>query len=215
MSIVRMYTKGFLCSICRYEPYLPDSITSCTIAASMAYIDFRTKSYVKLDFSFPPGSEFSDILRTLYDLRFPRMGIPNELIVFAAMELLSNSLRAHREKGIAEPVQISFSVDGGLLRCEVLDQGGGFDPNQLPYDLFQPIELIDIMSEKFLTYRHRYQNSRFGLGLFVVKGTFPEFKIVFIDRDNNVKPWYSGQVRGTLVKLAIPIEETGIGKVAE
>jgi anti-sigma regulatory factor (Ser/Thr protein kinase) len=181
----------------------------------MAYIDFRTKHYARLDFSFPTNSDFVDILGTLKDISFPPLGIPGELVVFAAVELLSNSLRAHRERNVSEPVSLSFLVDKSFLRCEILDQGGGFDPCQLPYDVSQPVDEIDFMSERFVNYRTRRKDGRFGMGLVVVKATSNEFNLVFIDKENKERPWYSGQVRGTLIKFGIPIEETENVKGAE
>jgi len=114
-------------------------------------------------------------------------------------------VRAHREKAVAEEVRVGFSAGGGELSVTILDAGRGFDPTLLPYDLEAPPDSIDLLGDSFAEYRERHGGSRFGMGLYIAKRTFPRFRLSFVDREGRPCPWFSGSVKGTRIDLAAPL----------
>jgi anti-sigma regulatory factor (Ser/Thr protein kinase) len=172
-----------------------------------SYIVYRTQRLTSLRLKFSPGVEFREVVDDFNDISYPPTAVNPELLSFAILELVSNSIRAHREKGIADEVQVTLVVDSGELHATVLDAGRGFDPTKLPYDLEAKPESVDIMSQSFAEYREQFDGSRFGMGLYVAKKTFPEFTLIFVDGQGKACPWFSGTVRGTKIDLGLPIME--------
>lgn len=71
------------------------------------------------------------------------------------MELVSNSLRAHREKAVKEKIVLRIQGEKGRTLVRLRDLGGGFDISKLPYDITQPVNEIDTISDAFEAYRQK------------------------------------------------------------
>lgn len=170
-----------------------------------SYIVFRSRSVKSLSLSFSPDEEFRSVVDTFGEIGYPSLPINSDLVSFALLELVSNSIRAHRERMVAEPVAVTLDVASEELRATVLDSGRGFDPSRLPYDLAAPVSDVDIMSEDFAAYREIHGGSRFGMGLYVAKKTFPRFSLEFVDAQDQPCPWFSGAVKGTRIELGLPL----------
>lgn len=169
------------------------------------YLEYRSERSRSLRLDYRPDVEFRDVVDGLGSLRYPELAVKSDLVTYALLELVSNSLRAHREKGVAEPVVLSFRVEEGELAISLRDAGRGFDPGKLPYDLDSDPEQVDLMSPAFLDYRERNGGSRFGVGLYVAKRTFGRFRLSFVDRYDRPCPWFSGHVKGTLVEAGVAL----------
>jgi anti-sigma regulatory factor (Ser/Thr protein kinase) len=169
-----------------------------------SYIAFRSRSLKSLCLSFPPEGEFRAVVDTFGEIGYPSLPVNSELISFALLELVSNSIRAHRERKVADPVAVRLEAADEEFRATVLDAGRGFDPSRLPYDLFAPASDVDIMSDSFAAYREEHGGSRFGMGLYVAKKTFSRFSLQFVDAQEQPCPWFSGAVRGTRIELGLP-----------
>jgi anti-sigma regulatory factor (Ser/Thr protein kinase) len=170
-----------------------------------SYIAFRSQSLKSLRLSFSPEGEFRAVVDTFGEIGYPSLPVNSELISFALLELVSNSIRAHRERKVADPVAVKLEAADEEFRATVLDAGRGFDPGRLPYDLFAPVSEVDIMSDSFASYREEHGGSRFGMGLYVAKKTFPRFSLQFVDAQEQPCPWFSGAVRGTRIELGLPL----------
>lgn len=170
-----------------------------------SYIVYRTQKLTSLLLSFDPGDEFRDIVDNFAEIGYPPLPVNPELVSFAILELVSNSIRAHRERGVAEPVMVDLRAEEGRFRAIVQDSGRGFDPSLLPYDLAARPEEVDVMSGCFVTYRELHEGSRFGMGLYVAKKTFRDFRLDFVDGASAPCPWFSGKVRGTRIELGLPL----------
>jgi anti-sigma regulatory factor (Ser/Thr protein kinase) len=158
-----------------------------------------------LSLSFSPEGEFRTVVDTFGEIGYPSLPVNSELISFALLELVSNSIRAHRERNVADPVAVRLEAADEEFRATVLDAGRGFDPGRLPYDLFAPVAEVDIMSDDFASYRDKNGGSRFGMGLYVAKKTFPRFSLQFVDSQEQPCPWFSGAVKGTRIELGLPL----------
>ena len=183
----------------------------------MPHIKYRTKLSTSLRLDFLPDSEFRAVVDTMGEIGYPKLAINADLVSFALLELVANSLRAHKERKIDEPVRIDFRIEDNALAVTVVDSGRGFNPTRLPYDLDAPVAGVDLMSSEFSEYREKNGGSRFGIGLYVAKKTFPRFNLRFIDREDQTCPWYSGAVKGTCIDVAVPLAAmvTEPGKEAE
>ncbi len=171
------------------------------------YIRFRGKAYRKITLYIHPHAQFNDILLVLNSLRFNHDSINEEQIIFAILELINNSLRAHRENHKKEKITVLFSVKNNYLYIKIQDWGGGFDPSALPYDISENPDHIDTNSDVFHEYREAHSYKRFGIGLYVVKKTFHSFKLHFIDENHSRVEWESGKTAGTCIELHIGNED--------
>lgn len=151
-------------------------------------------------------------MESFAEIAYPPLPVKGELVSYALLELVSNSLRAHRERGVGEPVRVGIEARDKELSVTILDAGRGFDPSRLPYKLDEPVDRIDLMGAAFAAYRERYGGSRFGMGIYVAKTVFPRFQLSFVDRENKPCPWYSGAVRGTRIDLGLPILSPGLAR---
>jgi sensor histidine kinase regulating citrate/malate metabolism len=167
------------------------------------YITFRGKAYRTIKLYIHPNAQFNDILLVLNSLRFNNVGINEEQIIFAILELINNSLRAHREKKKNEKISVIFHVKNNYLYIKIQDWGGGFDPSALPYDISDNPEHIDTNSDVFHEYRETHGYKRFGIGLYVVKKTFHKFTLYFIDENHSQVDLESGKTAGTCIELGI------------
>lgn len=172
-----------------------------------SYIVYRSQKLSSLHLQFSPDAEFRTIVDNFGEIFWPPLPVNPELVSFALLELVSNSIRAHREKGVTESVKVELQADEGELRATILDAGRGFDPSLLPYDLCAGVETINVMSEEFSNYRDIHEGKRFGMGLYVARKTFKRFVLNFVDSQETPCPWFSGKVKGTRIDLALPIAE--------
>ncbi len=165
------------------------------------YIEYDKKRYRKLTFHIAPSTDFQKILAQLNKLRFADCKITQEQLIYAVLELLNNSLRAHRERRQNLPIHLYFLSEKKGYEVYLQDWGGGFDPSRLPYDINEEADNIDIHDECFEAYRNKHEHTRFGMGLYLAKRTFNDFKLYFIDEDGMETSWEGETCAGTVVQL--------------
>lgn len=170
---------------------------------------FRGKQYKRIAINIKPQLEFKKVLDLLEEIEIPDVGTKPQNIKYALLEMINNSIRAHREHDIDEPLTVVMADESPRLSIEVRDHGPGFDPNMLPYSLAEDPNVIDVKSDAFVQYRERNNYKRFGMGLYVVRKTFSDFNLLFLDSHGNVTSWEPGKVRGTLIKVSIQRERDG------
>ncbi len=164
-------------------------------------VNGRQSRTVRLTVS--PEADFREVIRTIDAIVIPPVRVNPEHLRFAVLELLNNSVRAHREKGEARSISVDMTaVDGGLV-VAIRDFGGGFDPRRLPYDLDADPATLDLHSPAFEEYQKRNGYKRFGMGIYVAKKTFDEFRLVFLDAQDRQTPWQPGVCAGTLITLGV------------
>jgi anti-sigma regulatory factor (Ser/Thr protein kinase) len=164
--------------------------------------DFQSKQSDQVTVNIHPEADFREILQTLESIHFPDFISDAENIKYAVLELISNSLRAHREKKVDKQVIAVFRTVDTKVYIEVKDFGGGFDPKRLPYPLEAPVETIDQTSDAFEEYQEKHKYLRFGMGLLVTKKTFPFFQLIFFDEKEQPVQWGEGEVIGTVVRVS-------------
>ena len=167
------------------------------------YILFREAKYRTVRLRIYPFADFSDILKTLNQMEFPELPISSEQIIYAILELLNNSLRAHKEKNVQDQILTQFTMKDKKLHITIQDWGGGFDISSLPYNLDSEMDSIDTNNDDFQDYRERHGYIRFGIGLYVVKKTFTSFDLSFTDREGNRTDYDTGLARGTRIELTL------------
>ncbi|MBB6478409.1 ATP-binding protein [Spirochaeta isovalerica] len=167
----------------------------------MRMIQFRGKEYKHINFNINSRSDLSSILENIGEMIIPGLKIEKDLFFHSISELVNNSICAHREKNVDQPVRLRFSVENDDLVITIRDKGKGFDTNDLPYNLDDPVSAIDINGKKFQIYREKYNYKRFGTGLFNAKKIFDSFELYFFDQSDRVLPYDSQVIEGTLVKL--------------
>ncbi|MGA2480884.1 MAG: ATP-binding protein [Spirochaetia bacterium] len=150
-----------------------------------------------------PHADFRQVIRILGEIQIPPTQVSDEHIRFAILELLNNSIRAHREKAEPRDILIDMTVDDGRLVVAIRDFGGGFDPTRLPYELNADPATLNLQSPSFEEYQKRNGYKRFGMGIYVAKKTFSEFRLVFLDTRDVPAPWTPGKVAGTLITLGV------------
>jgi anti-sigma regulatory factor (Ser/Thr protein kinase) len=165
------------------------------------YIQYENRRYKKLTFRIFPSTDFQQILSKLNNVSFSHSTLTPEQIIYAVLELINNSLRAHREKAHDLPIYLRFAVDSDGYEVYLQDWGGGFDITRLPYDLYEDTGRINIHDENFEQYRLEHNHQRFGLGLYLAKKTFTHFNIYFIDEDGLETTWETGKSAGTVIHL--------------
>jgi signal transduction histidine kinase len=171
-------------------------------------IHFRSKRCKHLQLSIGNATHFRDIVGLFNDISLPESPIDDNLIRVSLLEVVSNSLRAHREHGILDPIFVEIIGFNRVVTIRVEDKGRGFIPPRLPYSLTDRIEDIDLMSVPFKRYREKHKNQRFGMGLYIARKTFHRFDLDFIDRVGQVVPWFSGRVAGTRIVVEIDYRKT-------
>jgi len=150
-----------------------------------------------------PHADFRQVIRILGEIRIPPTRISDEHIRFAILELLNNSIRAHREKNEPRDICVDMTASDSQLVVAIRDFGGGFDLRKLPYDLEADPSTLDLRSSPFEEYQKRNGYKRFGMGIYVAKKTFDVFRLVFLDAQDRQAPWAPGRVVGTLITLAV------------
>jgi anti-sigma regulatory factor (Ser/Thr protein kinase) len=166
------------------------------------YFDFQNRQSEQVTVNIHPDAEFREILQTLDSIQFPDFVTDAENIKYAVLELISNSLRAHRERKVDKQVVAVFRTEDTKIEIEVKDFGGGFDPDLLPYALNAPAQSIDQTSDAFEEYQRKHRYLRFGMGLLVTKKTFPFFQVIFFDKEEKPIQWGENGVIGTMVRVS-------------
>lgn len=169
----------------------------------MHYILINEKEYKHINFKINSKSELSSIFNKIGEMEIPELKIKKELFMDSIIELINNSICAHNEKNIAEPVHIRFSIENNDLHVTIKDKGRGFNIEDLPFNLNDPVSAIDINGKNFQIYREKYNYKRFGTGLFNAKKTFDEFELKFYDRSGNSVGTDSEKKVGTIIKLTL------------
>jgi len=166
------------------------------------YFDFQSKKSDQVTLNIHPDADFREVLQILESIQFPDFVGNTDNIKYAVLELLSNSLRAHREKKVDKQVMAVFRTADTGIDVEVKDFGGGFDPKRLPYSLDASVETIDQTSDEFEKYQKKHNYLRFGMGLLITKKTFPLFELVFFDEEEQPVEWGRGKVNGTMIRVS-------------
>jgi len=153
-----------------------------------------------------PQADFRQVIHTLESIVIPPARVSDEHIRFAILELLNNSIRAHREKEEPRDIFVDLTVDNERLVVAIRDFGGGFDTSRLPYDLDKDPADLDLHSKPFEEYQKKNGYKRFGMGIYVARKTFDEFRLVFLDDQDRPMQWEQGKTVGTLITLAVSME---------
>jgi anti-sigma regulatory factor (Ser/Thr protein kinase) len=163
---------------------------------------FQDRSSDRIALAINPRGDFREVLKSIDSVCFPDFVSNPDNLRFAVLELISNSLRAHRESGADEAISVEFRCRDRHIEVEIRDFGGGFDPARLPYDLAADPAGVNHNSAAFEEYRERHKNRRFGMGLLVARKTFPGFSLGFFDRQHRAVSWGEASVWGTLIRLS-------------
>jgi len=155
--------------------------------------------------SVNPQADFRQVIRTLEAIVIPPVRVSEEHIRFAVLELLNNSIRAHREKGEPRDILLDLTVSDGRLVVAIRDFGGGFDTGLLPYDLQADPASLDLHSPSFEEYQKKNGFKRFGMGIYVAKKTFDDFRLVFLDSRDQPMAWSAGRTVGTLITVTVGV----------
>jgi anti-sigma regulatory factor (Ser/Thr protein kinase) len=153
--------------------------------------------------SVNPRADFRDVIRTLEAITLPRVSVSNEHVRFAILELLNNSIRAHKEKREPRDISIDLTITDGRLVVMIRDFGGGFDPGKLPYGIDEDPSRLDLHSPAFEQYQEKNAFKRFGMGIYIAKKTFEEFRLIFLDERDQPMAWTAGKTTGTLITVSI------------
>jgi signal transduction histidine kinase len=178
-------------------------------------VQVEGKSSRSLRLTIDPGAEYRDILSAFDSIALPKTSLGSDNLRFAVLELVNNSLRAHRERGIQKEILVDIYSAEELLIIQIRDFGGGFDPGKLPYSLDADLRTVDIMGESFQEYQKKNNFKRFGMGLYIAKKTFDQFLLMFLDGKGTPAPWTPGTTSGTLIRLAIAIRDQAGGAKGE
>ena len=162
----------------------------------------RSRRCRQLRLNIHPTAEYRRVLDILNSLDLPASVGSPENVKFAVLELISNSLRAHRERRVREPVHTLLRYEDGYLTVTIRDFGGGFDPSTLPYDLEGDVQAVDPNDASFQEYQKRNNFQRFGMGLLVARRVFPSFSLAFLDAEGRQVSWGEGAVSGTLIRMS-------------
>ena len=159
-----------------------------------------------------PSSEFRRVIHALDCVEIPRLRVSPENLKFAVLELVNNSVRAHRERSEPRDITVDLTTSHKRLLVAVRDFGGGFDPSRLPYPLDADPSTLDIQSESFQSYQKRNNYKRFGMGIFVAMRTSDRFQLFFLDDNDRPVHWEEGRVAGTLIRMEVAVGDGVHGK---
>ncbi len=169
----------------------------------MRHIVFQGRKYKRIIMNISGDAPFHEILKKVNGLTIPESPHDDEHTRYAILELINNSLRAHREKGIKDKILTELKVEDEILNIRITDKGGGFDISDLPYDMDESVEDIDTNSSSFQIYREENQYKKFGMGLIVARRLFPVFKVSFYDEKDEEVSYSPEKVVGTRVDMGI------------
>ncbi|RKX85474.1 MAG: ATP-binding protein [Spirochaetes bacterium] len=169
----------------------------------MRHIVFQGRKYKRVIMNISGDAPFHEILKQVNGLAIPESPHDDEHTRYAILELINNSMRAHREKKVHEKIRTELKAEKDVLTIRIIDQGGGFDMSGLPYDIDKSVGEIDTNSNSFQLYREENQYKKFGMGLIVAKKLFPIFEISFYDENDETIPYTPGKVVGTRIDMGI------------
>ncbi|MDF1566450.1 MAG: ATP-binding protein [Spirochaetaceae bacterium] len=169
----------------------------------MRHIVFQGRKYKRVIMNISGDAPFHEILKQVNGLTIPDSPHDDEHTRYAVLELINNSIRAHRENGIKDTIKTEMNVKDEVLTISIIDKGGGFDISKLPYNISDQVDDIDTNSCKFQEYREENQYKRFGMGLLVARRLFREFDIIFYDETGSHVPYRPGGVTGTRIDMKI------------
>ncbi len=168
----------------------------------MGYLKHKGKKYTSILLRISRKTDFSSFLGELHQIYLS--GVDEKKLEngrYALLELVNNSIRAHRERKEDAPILLRIKLTDTEVVTTLEDRGGGFDKTRLPYDIDRDVKEIDINNQEFLKYREDHDYQRFGMGLLISKKTFDSFKIVFIGPDGEHQEIYEkGKTIGTLIE---------------
>ena len=167
----------------------------------MGYIKYKQKKYKTITIRLSKDSDFSVLLKEFHQLEFPELKSDIEHIRYAVLELVNNSIRAHKEQNTAERILLRFTLEEEHLLTIIKDAGGGFDISVLPYDINHDVSQIDLNAPSFQQYREENDYNRFGMGLLVTKRTFDDFNITFYTGEREDVHWGEENILGTIITL--------------
>ena len=170
---------------------------------NLSFLLFRNRICNRLKLYISPLVDLSEILGTLNQIVIPGSPVKEEHIVYVILELLNNSIRAQMKAKNEEWIFLDLYARDGTLRIEITDHGGGFDVKELPYDLDAEANSIDLNSEAFQKYRETNDFKRFGMGLYLAKTTFSDFRVRFIDKFMAERDFHPNSVIGTKMILTL------------
>jgi len=170
-------------------------------AGESLYINGKQSRTIRLTVS--PRADFREAIRLLGAIAIPPTRVSEEHIRFAVLELLNNSIRAQNDKGDPRDISIDMTVSDGRLVVSIRDYGGGFDVAKLPYDLAADSDSLDLRSSPFQEYQKENGYKRFGMGLYIARKTFEDFRLVFLDQQDRPTAWAPGQIAGTLITVSV------------
>ena len=162
---------------------------------------YKGTKYTSIKISLHPDTDMRTILKTMDAVCFPDCGISENNIRYAILELINNSLRAHRDNREKRRIVVSFHANNDHLSVTIKDFGGGFDIQKLPFDINESPVNIDPNSDALMVYRKDNNFLRFGLGFYIVKKTFENFQICFHGKNGISTAWKPGKAIGTLIIL--------------
>jgi len=162
----------------------------------------RKRRCRQLRLNIHPAAEYRKLLDVRNHLELPPSVSNPENVKFAVLELISNSLRAHRERGVQQSVLAVLRFADGSLEVSIRDFGGGFDPYTLPFDLQGDVRTVDPNGSRFQEYQKRNNFQRFGMGLLVAHRVFPGFSLSFLAEEGRPVRWGEGAVSGTLIRMS-------------
>ncbi|OQX28868.1 MAG: hypothetical protein B0D92_06700 [Spirochaeta sp. LUC14_002_19_P3] len=139
---------------------------------------------------FNPYLPFSSTVEQVNALKFHAQ-ISDESIRVALLELLANSIRAHREKQISSKVKLEIRRNKRCIAISLTDRGGGFSPKKPP-----PLA-------------PSARNPRFGMGLNLAKKLLPTMNIRFYNAQNSFIPYTPGKTEGTHIDIVLELPLNG------
>ncbi|MEM5947983.1 ATP-binding protein [Spirochaetia bacterium 38H-sp] len=160
---------------------------------------------MRIKLSIHAGAKITEVFALLKKIEMNGFEEESQSIVYALIELISNSLRAQRSKKVNIPVQLIMEIKDNTFLAMIKDHGGGFDPGKLPYDISMPAEKIDTQSHEFKEYREKTNNKHFGLGIYIAKKIFDKLSISFFDGEETQTKTYSPSIQGTIIKCSLKI----------
>lgn len=172
----------------------------------MPEIYVNNKSYSCLNINISAGASFKVILATINNIELKGLELSQEHLRYALLELVNNSLRAHREQNCKKGIKLRIKALDWGYSMEIMDWGGGFDTSRLPFNISEHYDKIDMESQRFQEYREKNQYKRFGMGLLSAKKVFDQFEINF-HRNGVSTSYIPGETDGTTIILGVKINE--------
>jgi anti-sigma regulatory factor (Ser/Thr protein kinase) len=169
----------------------------------MGYIKHNGKKYKSVILRVSRSTDFSVLMEQFNNMDFTGFD-DNKLenIRHSLLELVNNSIRAHKERQEDAVIILRFTMTPQELIIILQDKGGGFDKKSLPYDIDLDVNDIDIKNQYLKDYREKHGYIRFGMGLFITKKAFDTFILKFTASDGSLNDRYEkGISTGTFIEL--------------